>query len=242
MEEIASISRSKAFEILANDLIPYLDNLGFKYAKTKQIFIKNTEFGFLKIAVVGSNYWPLNVEINLVYSIRFNEVENLRSKYIDSRFGNFTKQNYAGWTTIYRRTDLHEQKLELKRERPEMAKYSDIDDGITVTTEQDVKAVSHYFIDSINNTAIPFFSEFSKLSNIANAKKTEFLNDIESWSTPEQCIGIIVLLYCSRDPELPKIVEMLKENMNQYLTLNQDDEFAKGKLTALNNLISDLNL
>ena len=35
---------------------------------------------------------------------------------------------------------------------------------------------------------------------------------------------------------------MLKENMNQYLTLNQDDEFAKGKLTALNNLISDLNL
>ena len=63
-------------EELGNELNSYLSQNGFKYLKSKNSFLKKTDFGFQEIAIIVSGYWPAYVELGLVFSIRFDEIEN----------------------------------------------------------------------------------------------------------------------------------------------------------------------
>src|SRR5690606_26061161 len=73
---------------------------GFILKKTKQLLIQKTDYGFNSIGISVMGYFPVYVKTGLVFSVRHDIVEDLLSKFIDKRFGNYTKSGIKEWATI----------------------------------------------------------------------------------------------------------------------------------------------
>lgn len=148
MEEELYITKKQVIKIISDDLEPIMTENNFKFVKSKDCFIKKTNFGYLKILININSFQPLKQEINISISVINYEINEIRKLF----FGDAIKDDYiiSKWLTLPNSNELEYKEL---------------------YTFQDILIAKQEAFDLIQKEAFIFLEKYSHLESIIEYSK-----------------------------------------------------------------------
>lgn len=239
MEEIVCITKSRVSEIIFKKLTDELIEDGYIYKKTQSSFIKRNSTGFNEITVLINSRWPIFININLIFGIRFDKVEEIRSKFIDNRFGNFTHSDLKNWITVYDLSNFNSKHKEYFK--PNLELYYDNYKGFLIVDEFDLKKIIPCLVEEIKIKENQFFDLHRNVNKISGIEKSNFISSYNNNNRidPAECISILIILKLSKDIEYTNFLKIINDAISQGKVFSNSD--TEHRMEALKECIVFLN-
>jgi hypothetical protein len=181
MEE--PITKSKVLEVLAPILPNTLTSKGFKYYKSKVCALKKTDFGFIEYTIIVNNYWPLHQETALVFSVRYDIIEEIRAMFYNERFRGMKSVKTEPTLVIY-------------------IPLVEGNDRVNISTIENLNLIATKTPQKINNEGFILEAKYSNINNVGLYFKNKYLTNV---NLPFQAyIVILIALKVSGDPDYEK--------------------------------------
>lgn len=153
MEEELYITKKQVVKIISDYLEPLMTENNFKFIKSKDAFIKKTNFGYLKILININSFWPLKQELNISISVINYKINEIKMLF----FSNTKRDNLIiyNWLVLPNSNEL---------------KYKEL------YTLQDIEIAKQEAFNLIKNDAFTYLKKYSDLENITEYCKDSYLN------------------------------------------------------------------
>jgi hypothetical protein len=218
MEHIILPLKSK---IVTDTLLAELDknfaHKGFVLKKTKKELFQKTDYGFNSAGLATRSHFPVYLEVGLVFCVRHDKIEDIYSKFDDSRFGNYTKAGIKDWSSHSGRVSFSNHYTTWNYDWiKDFEEYILESDSFVVVGNEHLERAKAEFVKSFEAFAIPFFEKYNNIEAIAAEEIKKFSITIQNnHALPlKQAMYLLIVLKLTNHPRYDNYVEEILKKLS----------------------------